>query len=275
LHIVWTVRSPNSESRELVYYARLDMHNFQWSEPAILSELGLGNLAWSASIFKYQGELFIIYHDDNPTTRWMRRSRDEGDSWSEPVRLFDHVGSNGPSSMAIDGNGVMHMFFGNRIGFPSIHGLWQSTWLNSRWSPPLSVVSGSRIVDKFGQSGFDPSEAQAIVSQGNTILVAWITDPGAGRNGVWYSYLPLDAPEVSLLPLPHPPDEWIPPAPTATVGPTPEPHTPLPQELLVQDQAASAVDSIASIGNITIWVTSIFPVLLFVFAAVYYFRVKK
>jgi hypothetical protein len=275
MHLVWTVRSPTSESVELVYYARLDMDNFQWSEPTILSELEPGHLAWSVSIIEYRGELFAIFHDDNPTTRWMRRSRDGGDSWSEPIRLFDHIGSNGAASLVIDGNGIMHMFFGNRIGWPSIHGLWHSTWANSRWSPPLPVVSGPRIVDKFGQSGFDPSFARAVVSQGNTILVAWTTDPGAGLNGVWYSYVSVDALEEMISPLPLPPGESFLPVPTATVDPTSVPRTPLPRELLVQDQAAGAVDSIASTGNTIIWVTSIFPVLLFVFAAVYYYRVKK
>jgi hypothetical protein len=201
IHLVWTVRTTDRTNSEMVYYARLDLEIYEWSEPLLLAELE-NELAWSASIIEYKRELFVIYHDSNPTTRWMRRSQDGGENWTEPVRLFDHIGSNGAASLIVDGKEDLHMFFGNRIGWPSIHGLWHSTWDGYRWSIPSPIVSGPRIIDDSRRFGFDPSFPHAVVSQGNTFLVLWRTDPGARPNGIWFSYATTDIPEEDLVPLP-------------------------------------------------------------------------
>lgn len=193
VHLVWTVRTTDSGGNEKVYYAGVDTQNFDWEEPVVLAELE-DALAYSAAIIEYQGGLFAIYHDGDPTTRWMRRSQDGGNSWSNPVRLFDHVGSNGPASFVIDGNGDLHMFFGNRIGYPSIHGLWHSIWKGNNWSPPEAIISGPPARD------FDPGRQQAVVSQGNVILVVWIQELGRPeRNGAWYSYQVVNAPELPIF----------------------------------------------------------------------------
>jgi hypothetical protein len=201
VHLVWTIRTTNRNENEIVYYAKMDIENITWSDPIILSELLAGDLAYSAAIIDYKGELFAIYHYDNPTTRWMRRSQDGGINWSEPVRLFDHIGSNGAASLVIDSNDDLHMFFGNRIGWPSIHGLWHSKWQGNHWSMPLAIISGPPAPN------FDPGRQQAVVSQGNVIMVNWIQELGRPeRNGVWYSYQVLNAPErpISVLPTPEP-----------------------------------------------------------------------
>jgi hypothetical protein len=200
-HLAWTVRTNNRTYNEGVFYSKMDTANLQWGEPIILAALTDGNLAWSISIIEHQSELLAIYHDDEPTTRFMRNSRDGGETWSQPARLFDQVGSNGAASLVVDGKGVLNMFFGNRIGSPSINGMWHSTWDGLRWSIPTPIVSGPRVVDRSGASGFDPSFARGVVSQGNTILVTWRTDPGAGPNGIFYSYTKLDTPETPITPL--------------------------------------------------------------------------
>jgi hypothetical protein len=201
IHLVWTVRTTDRTNSEMVYYARLNLEIYEWSEPFLLAELE-DELAWSASIIEHKRELFVIYHDDDPTTRWMRRSQDGGINWTQPVRLFDHVGSNGAASLIVDGKEDLHMIFGNRIGWPSIHGLWFSTWDGYRWDIPSPIVSGPRIIDNSRRFGFDPSFPSLVISQGNTILVVWRTDPGAGPNGIWYSYTITDSPEEELVPLP-------------------------------------------------------------------------
>jgi len=106
-------------------------------------------------------------------------------------------GSNGPASLVIDSNNVLHMFFGNRTGNPAIHGLWHTVWSGFRWNEPSAIISGPRVIDFETGKGFDPSFAKAVVLQGNLILVTWRTDPGAGGNGIWYSYSRLDAPMLA------------------------------------------------------------------------------
>jgi hypothetical protein len=274
LHLVWTVRTNDRVYNEGVFYSKMDTTNLQWGEPIILADLKDGKLAWSISIIEHQSELFAIYHDDEPTTRFMRNSRDGGETWSQPMRLFEQVGSNGAASLVVDGNGVLHMFFGNRIGWPSANGMWHSTWDGLRWGIPTPIVSGQRVIDRFGVSGFDPSFARGVVSQGNTILVTWRTDPGAGPNGLWYSYTKIDAPGSPITPLPT---ALVTPfvfdqSPTPTLKPSPElqrTNQPLTTEqYFLEDTNKSPNPNTALIG-------SLIPVLLFVFAAVGFYRYRK
>lgn len=204
VHLVWQVNNPSGNA-EAVYYARFENENEEWSKPVILSPTA----THAGSMIDYDGELFYIYHD-SPTEslarkRHMMRSTDGGDTWTEPVRLFPHEGSNGPASLVIDSANILHMFFGNRVdtGQGIVQGMWHSVWQGDRWSDPKAIVSGKRVVDVEGGAGFDPSFARAVVSQGNVAMVVWMTDPGAGRNGAWYSYSSLDAPELPVEPLPN------------------------------------------------------------------------
>jgi hypothetical protein len=76
--------------------------------------------------------------------------------------------------------------------------MWHSRFINNRWIEPESLIKGPRVVDRSGDKGFDPNFARAVVSQGNVILVTWRTDPGAGANGIWYSYKKIAAPELPI-----------------------------------------------------------------------------
>ncbi|MEZ4613180.1 MAG: hypothetical protein R2838_23570 [Caldilineaceae bacterium] len=121
---------------------------------------------------------------------------DGGTTWSDATIPFpQHVGVNGTLAFAVDGNDDLHLLFGQRItGSPDIHGMWHSRLVGTQWSAPVPVVSGPRVVDLKGDTGFDPFDAHAVVSQGNVLLATWRTDPGdIMPNGVWYSFLRLDA----------------------------------------------------------------------------------
>lgn len=193
-HAVWSLPN-NTGNSEAVYYARQEPGQAIWRVPVLLAEAIEGEVD-TPTIIEYQDELFIIYHDGRPTMRHMIRSTDGGESWSDPVPLFHHIGSNGAASLVVDGNNILHMFFGNRVGeHPATHAMWHSTWSDIGWSDPGPIISGLKTDD------FDPSFANAIISRGNTILLTWMTDPGAIRKGVggtWYSYRVLDAQELPL-----------------------------------------------------------------------------
>jgi hypothetical protein len=149
-------------------------------------------------------------------------SSDNGVTWSPPVRLFSQVGSNGPASFVIDGSNNLHMFFGNRDDTLHEHGIWHSIWLGEGWSTPMAVVSGPQVLGgENGEEGFDPSFVQAVISQGNLLLLTWRQDPMAGPTHIWFSYRYLDVPsETSQL------DQ----SPETELTPTPdelEPQSPL------------------------------------------------
>jgi hypothetical protein len=79
---------------------------------------------------------------------------------------------------------------------------------------------------------------QAVVSQGNVLLVTWETDNGVGNNGAWYAYLVLDIPASPVMPLPTV-------ASTPTIMPTqtstPPLRTPAPrhERAVFQDSPAT------------------------------------
>lgn len=202
-HVLWSVGGEDGNS-EALYYARYQAPRHEWAEVSEFAR-AIEFEADTARIIEYDGRLIVIYHNDFPTTRWMRVSEDGGRSWTEPVRLFEHVGSNGPVSFAVDSAQRLHLFFGNRVGSPTRHGMWHTVWQGEEWRAPAAVVSGSRVVDERGGVGFDPSFAESVIVDGNVALVTWVTDPGAGPNGVWYAYAVLDAPETTaVLPTPTP-----------------------------------------------------------------------
>lgn len=271
VHAVWSLADETGNSRA-VYYARLESEREQWSDPVILAQ-AIEYEADTANIIDYQGQLFVIYHNGFPTTRWMRRSGDGGDTWTEPVRLFEQVGSNGAAAMVVDGDNKLHMFFGNRVGTPAIHGLWHSIWLGYVWSKPAAVASGPQIaVGPNGEEGFDPSFAQAVVNRGNQIFVVWRHDPMAAPQNIWYSYQYLDAPQETRVPYPALTPSQILDFPTDT--PTIE-ETPIPAKTVTLDspQPVSSEQGRSS-PNITI-IVSLIPIVLIVSLIVVVRRLTK
>lgn len=221
LHAVWSLVNANGSGEE-IYYAKLEADQVQWSEPILLAARDEGDYdANWASIIVRRDELFVIYHDGFPPTRWMRRSTDGGQTWTAPVRPFPHQGTYVYAVLLTDSNEVLHMILGNRTtDVPAIYGMWHSVWLGEDWSALEAVVSGPNTAH------FAPENPQAVISQGNTLLVTWDNDiPRDHLNGAWYSYTILDAPELPVVPLPNP---TATPTPPATATPTKLPPTPTP-----------------------------------------------
>jgi hypothetical protein len=201
LHAIWAVYSISGQGRG-IYYAH-SQNSENWSNPTILADAQDGLGTQTPTIIEYQNTLIAIYN--MPPKITMRQSLDDGLTWSDPMSMFSrHVGVNGSLSLVIDGEENLHLFFGQRItGNPDIHGMWHSVLINNRWSEPQAIVKGPRVIDKVGDNGFDPYDAQAVVSQGNVFLVTWRTDPGDIKpNGVWYAFTTLDIAELTAVPLP-------------------------------------------------------------------------
>ncbi len=221
MHAIWNVVDMSGQGRT-IYYAKFDLAEKSWSDPATLatSESGLGVM--HPAIIETDTNIFAVYIVTPKVV--MRRSQDGGETWSEPIEPFGrHIGVNGTLSLVTDSAGELHLLWGQRIpGSPDIHGMWHSIWRdNSRWTEPEPVVSGPRVLDTTSDKGFDPFNARAVISQGNVLLVTWRTDPGNIKpNGIWYSYTTLNTPELPVVALAAPPE----PTPTTVPAtPTPEP----------------------------------------------------
>lgn len=251
VHSVWNIITTAGKNKA-GYYARFDPILQEWSEPVDLAEnLGLG-IAIPA-VIEHNEKVYTFFNNGHPETgapvQWFRVSLDFGDTWQNPILPFtQHVGRNGEFSFVVDNADNLHVFFGQRVpngfegGKDDLHGMWHSVLRNNSWTPLEAVVSGPPIEPEDPKDlGFDPYDARAIVSQGNTILVTWRTDPGVNKDGVWFSYTTLDVPMDPVMPLPIPtPTPTVEPTPTATQVvylPTPTPDRTLDESLRLLEPA--------------------------------------
>lgn len=232
-HAVWSLVNQQGFG-DSIFYATYSSASDTWQPPhnfaTWLPEEGQPSSV-APAIYAYQTYLFASYLDINQVegavTHTFHTSTDGGNTWSEGQQLFpDYVGTSGRTLFAIDSTDALHMFFAHRTGNPAIHGLWHSRWQNERWQAPVPVLSG------FGSNDppFDPNTPRGVMSQGNTILLTWITDPGVADEGVWYTFTSLDVPELPVEPFVTPMSSpTLPPfiEPTVTIAPTVMP-TPAP-----------------------------------------------
>ena len=197
--MIWDVRNKAGQGRQ-INYAQLALEARQWSEQVSLAEVDTRYGVLFPAVAEHDGEVIAAYSGIT-----MRRSEDGGLTWSDPASPFRLTGINGDVSFVTDSSGTLHLFWGQRLsGSPDIHGMWHSTWQggNNRWSEPEPIVSGPSVSDLQGDKSFDPYDARAVVVLGNTLLVAWRSDPGLKGNGVWYAYRQIDAPKLAIVPMP-------------------------------------------------------------------------
>jgi hypothetical protein len=205
-----------------IRYARLADDLAAWELETVLARQDRSEelMGWP-SIILSGGELIVVYQDSFPPTRFVRRSSDEGQTWSSPVKPFPHIGGYQAAVPLEDSAGRIHLILGNRQPSPEIHGMWYSQMLGGFWRPLESIVSGPRL------DAFDPCCPQAVISQGNVLLATWPHNVNREfLTGAWYTYRLLDAPRVPEVPMPTAPvlaTAVATPFETAASTPTPQP----------------------------------------------------
>ncbi|MEZ4867705.1 MAG: hypothetical protein R3C14_40645 [Caldilineaceae bacterium] len=221
LHAIWLLNDKTGTGKAL-YYAKLAADETLWREPVILAEVGQPDERLEGGIISsritwptlaYNGEhLIVMYTVCEPCEKRVQRSLDGGDSWLGATVPFESRGDYGGQGFTVDSNGAVHVIFGDRQRGGN---LWYSVWQAGQWLEPKPMMPASEVENyKVGNPlVFQPWEPRSVVSQGNILLATWVTDPGAGDNGVWYSYMMLDTPELQRIPLPTLP---LTPTPTAT-----------------------------------------------------------
>ncbi len=257
LHVVWTTVNKVGNGKA-VYYARLEADHKTWSAPLALQTIK-GNdyeTDWTG-IVSYNNELMVMYNYGFPPQRWMRRSSDGGRIWSAPVVAFASKGEYGLPVFLIDSSNTLRVVLGNRTMDEALHGMWYSTWRGDHWDALAPIVSGPRTAD------FDPSRPQAIVGQGNVLLVTWRNDPGAENNsvGIWYSFAKTDAPELPAQPLPT-----VMPTPVAATATATLPaSTTTPPRPTITTQILSTPPPLPAVSNpMTTLLIAVVPVVLLV-----------
>jgi len=196
---------------EALYFSSYDFKTDKWDTPVEL-ERRIDLLEYFGpsfpAIVDNGKEIVVIYNSGNPFTgrpvgagRPIQRARvstDGGLTWSEPRDPFPfHVGRSGEHALVLDGEGIPHTMFIQRIesadengDYSIIGGTWHSAFENDGWTNP----------DRFVTT-FAAHDVRAVVCQGNVLLVVWREDPGVGADGIWFSYSILDEPELPVVPL--------------------------------------------------------------------------
>ena len=198
LHALWTVNNISGNGDAIFYARRQDAGSpdSMWETPILFAEAAGYEADWP-SLVSYNDELLVVFNNSQPATRWMSRSLDGGTTWTEPIRPFPHIGEYGHANFLIDSANRLHIILGNRTNDnPAQHGMWHAVWQGDHWSELTPIVSGPRTLD------FDPNKPKSIISQGNRLLATWRTDEALEPNGIWYSVLTLEVPELPIVPLP-------------------------------------------------------------------------
>ena len=245
---VWNVVT-NLGVDEVLYFASFDSQKDAWKLPVELDRrLDLPEyFGPSFPVIVDNGkELVVVYNGGNPFTgrpvgagRPIQRARislNGGLTWNEPLDPFPfHVGRSGEHALVLDGEGIPHTLFTQRIestdekgNYSIIGGIWHSTFQNGGWTNP----------DRF-ISTVPPHDVRSIVVQGNVLLVVWRQDPGGGQNGVWYSYTGLDEPELPVVPLATDPASYFSAQQTATTTPVITTLVPTPRPELLDEAPPS------------------------------------
>lgn len=210
LYAVWNVITIGGQGRG-IYFSKLQKGGSRWANPTLLAEAQSGYGTNTPAVIEYKGNIFAIYNMTPKIT--MRRSLDDGQTWSEADTLFNQqVGVSGNISLVIDCNDTLRLFFVQRIpgiifgtNNPDIGGVWQSVWVNGYWIEPEPVTIRPSNSDATGNDLFAPYETRAVITTDNNILITWMTDPGiVERNGIWYSYININSQNITAISQPIP-----------------------------------------------------------------------
>jgi hypothetical protein len=278
LHVVWGVVDESGVGQR-VYYTRREVDEVTWRNPYLLAAAeGNDYGADWPSIIDYQGQLIVLYMDGTipngvPPTRWMRISKDSGNTWSAPVQPFPQVGENGIAVLLVDSNGMLHTVLANRIEDPPAAGAWHGIWIGDQWSDLELITSRSAIGSSSSGAdtdAFAASRPNAVIVQGNVLLSAWWHDmrnpPVAG-----YSYARINGPEYPIIPLPEvtPTSTPLPPPTVSVATVTPTVYLPPP------GSSGGSPDQPLALSITTSLIIGIMPVLLLVAIVVGFQRIRS
>jgi hypothetical protein len=230
IHVIWDEWPRNGDPAQSsqVYYAHSD-NGADWSEPRQLGELANrgGNV-----LAAEDGTLFLAWQAGiaSPSPgRFVQRSRDGGNTWEQPLRFSENRGQSGYPSMALDGQGTLHIVSGE-----GSYAFWDGMSL----SAPLDL----RPLPE------DTENIRLTVVSGNQVLV--VTAP-FGFPGPYYSVKELPLPTLPTATPPARPPTLATPSPVASPEATGSTNVPTATAAL-QNGSATPADRPASSPVLTL-----------------------
>lgn len=195
LHAIWSIHNERAFG-ETVLYSRLSKDASGWSQPVTLAErdeLDYG-VGWANLFVQSDGTIQTLFQDGPaPPGRYSRWSADNGETWSNPRKVFDLVGENamvGP--MAEDSAGNLHAASHGRYsisGREDVHGVFYIPWEGSQWGERYPIATGSKLDE------YDPQNPRLYAFGGNNLMALYGNDP---PRGIWFSVAQTNAPAQSM-----------------------------------------------------------------------------
>ena len=226
LHAVWFYGALDQTSRpDRVRYAHSLDGGDTWSLPFLIDhyvEEGEHNLTAASPRMIVQGQtVHVIWAAGELPYRHHRFSRDAGQTWSAPGRLFGELHGQAFDGFAVDGAGQVH--FLGQIRYPQ--GIYHAYWDQTQWTPPSLIYL---IAQEDSEEGIGDRihahHTHPVVRAGNQLVLTFADPPADPNRRLFAMHRTLD--DISPL-------ETVPtPVPTATPVPVPSPTpgrpTPMP-----------------------------------------------
>lgn len=202
LHVAWTTRTaPWGWPGMRAFYARSLDRGATWSEPLLVdsidNDLYLENRGpfFLSLGLRGQDEVHLAWAGAPNGDRWHQWSQDGGENWSESRMILgaagERYGTTGFLPMIEDPAGIFHLFTTFQA---SDGGLLTSIWQGTDWGQPSSLPFGTLNCE-------DP---RVVITLGNQLHLVCVNEKGTGTpdEGVYHTWMLLDAPEKIPAPLP-------------------------------------------------------------------------
>ncbi|MBK9049936.1 MAG: exo-alpha-sialidase [Chloroflexi bacterium] len=218
IHLTWRHLSPPPTSEPLaLYYARSIDGGQSWGDATSVIS---GNVVWSDIVGWSTTQLHIVWRETQTgqSTLWHVPSADDGITLERPIRITTFEDLAGPTSLALDSLGQLHLF---QLAQPvdSPLALLPFLWNEQSWLPePELALSSNSMPD-------GPRLTSTVGNQGETIVAFAGPTETQREEAIWVSAqiseqpLALPTPLPSLTPTPMPTSTSV-PTPTPTAEPT-------------------------------------------------------
>lgn len=197
----WTMWAADGNGRAIYFSRSLD-GGANWDDPKVLDQRREGEYErdWNSLAVLPDGMLMAMWEGGYRAYRHAMFSTDQGATWTEPWDIFPRlIGENGFVEFATDSNGVLHLFYSQRLREGSaeaseetVSGLWHSVYLgDGQWSDPTLSGGINAILNP-----------KVSIVNGNTVMAAWYTSSNNDYEIRLMTGTILGAPQVQPIPWP-------------------------------------------------------------------------
>ncbi|RPH74561.1 hypothetical protein EHM76_03310, partial [bacterium] len=138
LHVVWNYETFDGIGGDQVCYMHSLDGGLAWSKPKVLdsSTVLSDSLDFASPVMAIQGQtILVIWAAGEVPYRNQIISKDAGQTWTSPARIFGDLQGQAFEGLIVDGNGRFHYF--GQVRYP--RGIYHAVWDQDQWTAPSLV----------------------------------------------------------------------------------------------------------------------------------------